>query len=135
MIKFSELKKGGYVMANADGDSRRGEIEDLDNGHKQVCVNTGAQSFWFETEQLSPIELNEKELINLKFHKEVKEDGTIKYMKGAFRMLIPKEGDFSRMEIWYRDEQRHFEAPIPLHIFQNHFFEMTKVFLNTGSFD
>ena len=135
MIKYNELKKGGHVMANADGDIRRGEIEDLKNGHKQVCVNTGAQSFWFETEQLSPIELNEKELMNFKFHKEVKEDGTIKYMKGAFRMLIPKEEDFSRMEIWYRDEQRHFVEPIPLHIFQNHFFEMTKVFLNAGSFD
>jgi hypothetical protein len=55
-------------------------------------------------------------------------------MKGAFRMLIPKEGDFSRMEIWYRDEQRHILEPIPLHVLQNHFFEMTKVFLNEGSF-
>ena len=98
MIKYSELKKGGHVMANADGDIRRGEILDLKNAEKQVCVDTGAQSFWFETEQLTPIELNENELSNFKFHKEVKEDGTIKYLKGAFRMLIPKEGDFSRID-------------------------------------
>ena len=50
-------------------------------------------------------------------------------------MLIPKEGDFSRMEIWYRDEQRHFVEPMALHTFQNHFYEMTKVYLNEGSFD
>lgn len=135
MIKYSELKKGDHVMADADGDNRRGEIENLKNSEKQVCVNTGVQSFWFETDQLSPITLNEAELENFKFHKEVKEDGTIKYAKGAFRMLIPKEGDFSRMEIWYRDEQRHFVEPMPLHTFQNHFYEMTKVFLNEGSFD
>ena len=122
MIKYSELKKGGHVTANADGDVRRGEIEELNNSEKQVCVNTGAQSFWFETDQLSPIELTEKELMNFKFHKEVKPDGTIKYLKGAFRMLIPKEGDFSRMELWYRDEQRHIIEPIPVHILQNHFF-------------
>lgn len=135
MIKYSELKKGGHVMANAGGDNRRGEIEDLKNSEKQICINTGAQSFWFDAEQLTPIELNEAELMNFKFHKEVKEDGTIKYLKGAFRMLIPKEGDFSRMEIWYRDEQRHFVEPMALHTFQNHFYEMTKVFLNEGSFD
>jgi len=135
MIKFSDLKKGDHVIADSDGDKRRGEIENLKAGEKQVCVNTGAQSFWYEMNQISAIELTEAELMNFKFHKEVKDDSTIKYSKGAFRMLIPKEGDFSRMEIWYRDEQRHFVAPMALHTFQNHFYEMTKVYLNEGSFD
>ena len=135
MIKFSDLKQGDRVMADYEGDKSRGEIEQLKNGEKQVCVNTGTQAFWYEMNQLSPIELNEAELMNFKFHKEVKDDGTIKYSKGAFRMLVPKEGDFSRMEIWYRDEQRHFVEPMPLHTFQNHFYEMTKVHLNQGSFD
>ncbi len=135
MIKFSELKKGGTIMANFDGDKKRGEIEDLNNSAKQVSVNTGAQAFWFEVDDLSPIAINDEELVHLKFHKQINDDGTIKYLKGAFRMLTPKEGDFSRMEIWYRDEQRHILEPIPLHILQNHFYEMTKVYLNDGSFD
>ena len=135
MIKFNELKAGDYVMANNDGDVKRGEVEDLNHNEKQVCVNTGAQGFWYELDQLSAIPLNEEEMTNFKFHKQVNEDGTIKYMKGAFRMLIPKDGDFSRMELWYRDEQRHIIEPIPVHILQNHFYEMTKVFLNDGSFD
>ena len=75
------------------------------------------------------------ELTNFKFHKHVNDDGTIKYSKGAFRILIPKQGDFSRMEIWYRDEKRHILQPIPVHTLQNHFYEMTKVHLNTESFD
>lgn len=135
MIKFNELQKGDHVMANSDGDIRRGEVENLNNNEKQVCVNTGVQSFWFETDQLTAIPITESELENLKFHKQVQEDGTVKYMKGAFRMLIPKEGDFSRMEIWYRDEQRHVTENIPLHCLQNHFHEMTKVHLNEMSFD
>ena len=135
MIKFSDLKKGDHVIADNDGDKRRGEIEELKKGENQVCINTGSQSFWYEMNQISEIELNEAELMNFKFKKEVKDDGTIKYSKGAFRMLISKEGDFSRMEIWYRDEQRHFPQPMALHTFQNHFYEMTKVYLNEGSFD
>ncbi len=129
MIKFSELRVGDYIIADNDGDKRRGEVTNLNGDEKQVCVDTG-QEFWYEREQLFPIELNEK-----KFHKHVNDDGTIKYMKGAFRMLIPKEGDFSRMEIWYRDETRHMTHHIALHELQNHFYELTKVYLNHESFD
>jgi len=135
MIKFSELRAGDYLIADNDGDKKRGEVEDLNGNEKQVCVNTGAQGFWYELDQLYAIPLNEPELTALKFHKQVMENGTIKYLKGAFRMLIPKEGDFSRMELWYRDEQRHMVEPIPLHVLQNHFYEMTKVYLNDESFD
>lgn len=135
MIKFSELKAGDYVIADNDGDPKRGEVTRLNGDEKQVCVNTGAQGFWYETEQLSPITIDENELVNLKFHKQVNEDGTTKYSKGAFRMLTPAADDFSRMEIWYRDEQRHIIHPISLHMLQNHFMEMTKVPLNDASFD
>ncbi|MEO6488585.1 MAG: hypothetical protein ABIO04_01485 [Ferruginibacter sp.] len=134
MIKFSELKVGDYVISDNDGDRRRGEVTNLNGDEKQVCVDTG-QEFWYEREQLYPIPITEKELMDLKFHKHVNDDGTIKYMKGAFRMLIPKEGDFSRMEIWYRDETRHIVNEISLHNLQNHFYDVTKVHLNADSFD
>ncbi|MEO7046403.1 MAG: hypothetical protein ABI091_13920 [Ferruginibacter sp.] len=135
MIKFQEIQVGDYIIADNDGDQKRGEVTDLNHNEKQVSVNTGAQAFWYEQEQLEPIAITNEELMNLKFHKQANEDGTLKYMKGAFRMLVPKEGDFSRMEIWYRDEQRHIVTPIALHILQNHFYEMTKVHLNDQSFD
>ncbi len=135
MIKFQELKIGDYIIASNDGDEKRGEVTNLNGDEKQVCVDTGAQGFWYETEQLKPIDITEEELMNLKFHKQVNDDGTIKYLKGAFRMLTPSEHDFSRMEIWYRDEQRHIPHPISLHNLQNHFYEMTKVHLNDESFD
>ena len=135
MIKYQELRVGDYIIADNDGDPKRGEVTRLNGDDKQVEVNTGAQSFWYETEQLRPLPITEAELYHLKFSKHTNDDGTIKYMKGAFRMLIPKEGDFSRMEIWYRDETRHIATPISLHQLQNHFYEVTKVYLNDESFD
>lgn len=135
MIKFSELKKGDFVIADFDGDKRRGEVEDLNHNEKQVCVNTGVQSFWYDTADLYPIEITEEEMEKLKFHRQLLADNTCKYMKGAFRILTPHTGDFSRMEVWYRDEQRHVIERIPLHVLQNHFYEMTKVHLNEEVFD
>lgn len=135
MIKFSDIRVGDFLIADNDGDKRQGEVTGLNGDEKQVCVNTGAQDFWYETEQLSPIPLDEEQLMKLKFHKQVNDDGTVKYMKGAFRMVLPKEGDFSHFEIWYRDERRHIMSPINVHNLQNHFYEMTKVHLNEGSFD
>ena len=135
MLKFHEIKVGDYLIADNDGDKKPGEVTNLNGDEKQVCVDTGAQSFWYEMNQLEPVPLNEKVLMDFKFHKHVNEDGTIKYSKGAFRILTPKEGDFSRMEIWYRDETRHILNLISVHTLQNHFYEMTKVHLDDSSFD
>ncbi len=135
MIKFQEIKVGDYLYADNDGDVKRGEVTNVNGDDKQVCVNTGVQDFWYETNQLQPIPLSDAELDNLQFHKELNGNGSAKYLKGAFRMLVERDGDFSKMEIWYRDERRHIMQPIPVHVLQNHFYEMTKVHLNTGSFD
>lgn len=130
MIKFNEIKVGDYLIADNDGDRKQGEVTNLNGDEKQVCVDTGAQEFWYETEQLSPIALDDEQLMRLKFSKQENDDGSVKYMKGAFRMLLPQKGNFSKFEIWYRDEKRHVMQPIHLHQLQNHFYEMTKVHLN-----
>ncbi len=135
MIQFNEIKVGDYLIADNDGDKKQGEVTNLNGNEKQVCVNTGTQDFWYETEQLSAITLDDEQLTKLKFHKEVQEDGSVKYMKGAFRMMIPAEGNFSKFEIWYRDEHRQIMQTIHLHQLQNHFYQMTKVHLNDESFD
>ncbi len=135
MIKFNEIKTGDYLIADNDGDQRLGEVTNLNHNEKQVCVDTGVQEFWFEIDQLSPIALDETQLTRLKFSKESNADGTVKYKKGAFRMLLAKPNDFSAFEIWYRDEHRHVMHPIYLHQLQNHFYEMTKMHLNEEPFD
>jgi len=135
MIKFNEIKVGDYLIADNDGDKNQGEVTNINGDEKQICVDNGTQEFWFELEQLSAIPLDETQLLNLKFHKQENEDGTVKYMKGAFRILLPAKNDFSHFEIWYRDEKRHIMQPIFVNNLQNHFYEMTKVHLNDESFD
>ncbi len=135
MIKFQEIKVGDYLYVENEGDTRRGEVTNLNGDEKQVCVDNGVQEFWYETNQLSSIPVSDAELESLQFHKQLQDDGTVKYSKGAFRMVTPSSGDFSTMEIWYRDEKRHITTPIPIHVLQNHFYEMTKVHLNDESFD
>lgn len=135
MIKFKDIKVGDYLLADNDGDILQGEVTNLNSDEKQVCVDTGTQEFWFETDQLSAIPLNDEQLVKLKFKKEEHEDGTVKYLKGAFRILLAAKGDFSKMEIWYRDERRHIMQPLSVHQLQNHFHDMTKVPLNDESFN
>ena len=135
MIKFKDIRVGDYLMADNDGDIMQGEVVDLNGDEKQVCGDTGTQEFWFETNQLKPIPLDEDQLSRFKFRKEENADGSVKYLKGAFRILLSNKGDFSKMDIWYRDELRHIMQPISVHQLQNHFYEMTKVPLNEESFN
>ena len=129
MIKFSELNKGNYVLAESDGQAWQGEITDFNNDEKEISVNNGIQDFWFKAENLYPIPVDEARLLKMNFRKVVNEDGSVKYMKDAFRLLTPKQDEFSHYEIWYRDEKRQILEPIYLHQLQNHYMEMTKVHL------
>ena len=129
MIKFSELKKGDYVLAESDGQAWRGEVVDFNHDEKEVCVNTGVQDLYFMPEDLYPLPVDEEQLLKLKFTRQVNEDGSVKYMKGAFRIQTHKQDDFSQFEIWYRDEKRIMTHPIPMHVLQNHYAAMTKVHL------
>ncbi|MEO6135623.1 MAG: hypothetical protein ABIP35_10750 [Ginsengibacter sp.] len=129
MIKFSELKKGDYVLAKSDGQAWQGEVTDFNNDEKEIAVNNGVQEFWFKSEDLLPIVLDEAQLMKMKFKKVVNEDGSVKYMKDAFRILTFGQDNFQKFEIWYRDEKRQILQPIYLHQLQNHYLEMTKVHL------
>jgi len=133
MIPFHEIKIGDYVIADNDGDKKQGEVTDINGDEKQICVDTD-QEFWYELDQLSGIPLDEKQLLDLKFEKQLNADGSIKYMKGAFRILVHQKDNFSTFEIWYRDERRHITSPIFVHNLQNHYAELTKVHLNDEAF-
>lgn len=128
MIKFNDIKIGDFVMGEYEGKMWEGEVTRLNGDEKQVCVKTEVQEFWFETDHLHPIPLNEEQLLKLSFTKQ--ENGeTTKYMKGAFRIVLPHTGDFSKMEMWYREDKRHNPNVHFVHQLQNHYLDMTKVHL------
>lgn len=134
MIKFQELKTGDYVLIEFDGKISSGEVVNFNRDEKEICVDDGVQEFWFKADDLKPLPLNDEQLTKLNFQKQENEDGSVKYMKGAFRILIPAKDDFSKFEIWYRDEKRHILHPIAIHELQNHYLDMTKVHLTDEAF-
>jgi hypothetical protein len=130
MIKYNELKVGDLVMVEYDGNRMEGEVMDLNGDEKQVCVKTEAQDFWYETSNLYPIPLDESQLFKLGFQKNDNEDGSVKYMKGAFRVLIHQPNTFSDFEMWYREDRRHINQAISVHEFQNKYYDMCKMHLS-----
>ncbi len=129
MIKFSDIKIGDFLKAEFEGNLVNGEVVLLNGDEKQVCVKTDTQDFWYEIDKLQPIPLDEQELINLNFTKQILADGSVKYMKGAFRIVTPLKNDFSHFEMWYREDRRHNPDVHFVHQLQNHYLDMTKVHL------
>ncbi len=129
MIKYSEIKIGDYLKAEYGGKMWEGEVVNLNGDEKQVCVKTDVQEFWFETDHLHPIDLTEEALLKLAFTKEVNGDSSVKYMKGSFRIVTPVAGDFSQLEIWYREDRRHNPEVKYVHQLQNQYHDMTKIHL------
>jgi hypothetical protein len=127
MIKISDLKFGDVVSAEYEGQQWEGMVKDINREDREVCVETSVQEFWFTPDQLHPIPLNEEQLLKLGFTKQENDDGSVKYMKDSFRVLLPKKGDFSKMEIWWREDHRYLTHQISVHELQNHYHQMTKI--------
>lgn len=130
MIKLSELRPGDIVRAEYEGQMIDGTVTELNREDKEVGVETDVQEFWFTPDHLYPVPLDENQLFKLGFTRHDLDDGAIKYMKNSFRVMIPKEGDFNTMEIWWREDRRSLREPINVHELQNHYHQMTKVDLN-----
>lgn len=130
MIKLSEIKNGDVVLAEFEGQKMEGIVTDINREDKEVCVETSVQEFWYTPDHLYPIPLSDEQLLKLGFTKNENGDGSVKYMKGSFRVLLPKKDDFSNIEIWWREDHRYLSQHLNVHELQNHYLQMTKVELN-----
>jgi len=127
MIKLSDLKFGDVVSAEYEGQQRVGMVKEINKEDKEVCVETDVQEFWFTPEHLYPVPLSEEQLLKLGFEKQANEDGSVKYMKDSFRVLVPKKDDFNNLEIWWREDHRYLNKALSVHELQNHYHQMTKI--------
>ncbi len=129
MINLNHLKVGDYVIAEYNSTLREGEVTNVDTDEKKVCVATDVQEFWYSAEHLHAIPLDEEQLLKLNFEKEVLESGSVKYKKGAFRLMTKTPKDFTNIEIWYREDRRQNPDVHSIHQLQNQYLDMTKVHL------
>jgi hypothetical protein len=129
MLKIGQLKSGDVISINDEGIIREGTVVDISHEEHQALVNNGVQEFWFSQEEMFAVPLDESHLQKFGFTGEEAEDG-YKYKKDSFRVLVPKKGDFSKMEMWWREDRRHFYTPLSVHEFQNLYMDMTKIHLD-----
>ena len=127
MLKLNELKAGDIIMVNDEGVEREGVVVEISNEMHEALVDNGVQEFWYIQDEMKPVPLNEDQLLKLGFEKESIDGDAVKYSKGAFRLVTPTAGDFSNIEMWYREDRRHFSMPIGVHQLQNLHLAMTKV--------
>lgn len=125
-MKLSELRAGDWVILNDEGVEREGTVISVSNEDHKVQVNNGVQDFWYTVDFIKPLPLTEKQLMRLGFEK-MESDGMAKYGKGAFRVATPSSEDFSKIKVWYREDNRFFDHPISVSHLQNIHYEMTKV--------
>ncbi len=126
MIKIQDLKEGDLVRIVDQGIQKDGTVVAITRNENLVCVNNGIQDFWYPLDQIVPIPLTENELLLLGFEKVATETGA-KYGKGPFRIVVNDPGNYTNLEIWYREDRRHFNHPIYVHELQNLHLDMTKV--------
>jgi hypothetical protein len=127
MVKISELKEGDIVKVIDSGDERVGAVVDTSRDENMACINNGVQDFWYAPEDIIPVPLTEDQLIHtLGFEREETAEG-VKFKKGAFRVVVHDPGNYTSLDVWYREDRRHFNHPLYVHELQNHHLDMTKV--------
>lgn len=129
MLKITNLKEGDIIRVDDDGVMREGTVVRVSREEHQALVDNGIQEFWYNPEDMHAVPLDEPQLIRLGFTKE-DADGGVKYKKDSFRLVTPKKGDFSNIEMWWREDRRHFSFPLSVHELQNLYLDMTKVHLD-----
>jgi hypothetical protein len=128
MLKINDLKSGDIIIVDDDGVKREGTVVSISHEENQALVDNGIQEFWYSPEEMFAVPLDENQLEKLGFTKD-DENGGVKYKKDSFRLVTPKKGDFSNIEMWWREDRRHFSFPLGVHELQNLYLSMTKVHL------
>lgn len=126
MIKLNDLKPGDIISVNDEGVEREGTVVRINHEDHMVLVNNSIQEFWYNLDEVKGIPLDDHQLTRLGFSREVV-DGGVKYKKDSFRLVTPRQGDFSHVDMWWREDRRHFNFPLGVHELQNLHLSMTKV--------
>ncbi len=129
MLKINNLKDGDIITVDDDGIMREGTVVKVSREEHQALVDNGIQEFWYNQEDMHGVPLDESQLHRLGFAGEDL-DGGVKYKKDSFRIFLPQKGDFSKIEMWWREDRRQFDFPLSVHEFQNLYLDMTKVHLD-----
>ncbi len=129
MLKINQLKSGDLITVDDEGVKREGRVVKINHEEGKALVDNGIQEFWYDPEEMDSIPLDENQLMRLGFSREETDGGGVKYKKDSFRLVTPQKGDFRNIEMWWREDKRHFGFPLGVHELQNLYYSMTKMHL------
>mgnify|MGYP003468074313 CR=1 FL=1 len=131
MLKTNHLKAGDIIKVSDEGVERAGVVVKVNHIENLALVDNGVQEFWYTPDQMTSVPLDENQLMKLGFSKE-DDNGGVKYKKDSFRLVTPQKDNFSNIEMWWREDKRHFNFPLGVHELQNLYYDMTKVHLESA---
>mgnify|MGYP006352173963 FL=1 len=131
MLKTNHLKAGDIIKVSDEGVERAGKVVIVNHIENLALVDNGVQEFWYTPDQMTSVPLDENQLMKLGFSKE-DDNGGVKYKKDSFRLVTPQKDNFSNIEMWWREDKRHFNFPLGVHELQNLYYDMTKVHLESA---
>jgi len=126
MLKIGQLRAGDIIIVDDEGVMREGTVVEVSHAENKALVDNGVQEIWYDPQEMNAIPLDEGQLLQMGFTRD-EADGVVKYKKDSFRLVTPKKGDFSNIEMWWREDRRHFSFPLGVHELQNLFHDMTKI--------
>ena len=126
MLKLNDLRPGDIISVSDEGIVREGTVVKVSHEDRQALVDNGVQQFWYTPDEMRAIPLDDNQLSRLGFSREVTDAG-VKFKKDSFRLVTPRQGDFSHVDMWWREDKRHFNVQLGVHELQNLYLSMTKV--------
>lgn len=131
MIPIHEVAVGNWVQISLDGQLMVGKVER--KSVERIGVAAEGELGWYYPEEILAIPLTEEWLFYFNFEpsKDPSLNGTGKaYTHGPFVMHFPDKNNDSHIILTsHGSHDKEFHHKLWVHEFQNHYHEMTKVFI------
>lgn len=128
MVDINDIHLGNWVQVDIEGEHLTGKVER--KSVERIGIKVKEELGWFRSENVYPILLTEEWLTKLEFVKEESQNGSLTYRKSRFSLTYPEEGNKQHVLLeCHGSHPRELDEVFHVHTLQNHYHEMTKVFL------
>lgn len=131
MIPLQQISLGNWIQVNLDGQLLAGKVSR--KSVERIGVAVEAELGWFFPDDVFPIPLTEEWLYYFDFKDSVDPElnGTGKaYTHGPFLLHYPDKENEGRIVLsCHGVHDKVLKKPLSVHELQNHYHEMTKVFI------
>jgi len=131
MVPINDVSLGNWLQISLDGQRMAGKVER--KSVERIGIAAEGELGWYFPEEVEAIPLTEEWLSYFNFEQsnDPSLNGSGKaYVHGPFVLHYPDKNDDSHIILTcHGSHDKIFHRKLPVHEFQNHYHEMTKVFI------